>query len=315
MNSRIAHIRSREAWLIIILLMLFVGRFDAYADSIPEMKDIKGRIQLLDEKTPVYSPDTLMAHTVTHNLPVPSRIASQINIYDMPYSLDASYRNWNRLWLNTGVLCGAGVVALGVLESLPEDATNWNRAELSGVPPFKRWGNHVAKVAHWDGDSPIFNYVLHPYGGAAYFMSARSQGFNFWESSLYCFCVSTFFWEYGIEAFMEVPSIQDIVITPVVGSILGECFYKWKRSIVANGYTLCGSSILGNAVAFLIDPVNEVIGLFAGNPCRQNLQAKRSTEIVLTPIIAPSSGGKTRSGGFLSGSGSPTYGFTLHITL
>lgn len=308
MNRKIAFFRSREAWLIIILLMLFPSRLEAHADSIPGMRIITGKIQSLNYYIPIYSPDTLTARVVIPNIPLPSRIASQINIYDMPYSRDASYRNWNRLWLNTGVLYGAGVVALGVLETLPEDATNWNREELSSVPPLKRWGNHVAKVAHWDGDSPIFNYILHPYGGAAYFMSARSQGFNFWESSLYCFCISTFFWEYGIEAFMEVPSIQDLVITPVVGSILGECFYKWKRSIVANGYTLCSSSILGNAVALLIDPVNEFIGLFAGNPCRQNLKAKHSTEIALTPIIAPTNSSRHGNNSTL------TYGFSLNIT-
>ena len=223
----------------------------------------------------------------------------------MPYSRHASYPNWRRLWLNTGVLCGAGFGALAVLESLPEGATNWNRKELSSVPPFKRWGNHVKKVAHWDGDSPIFNYILHPYGGAAYFMSARSQGFNFWGSALYGFCISTFFWEYGVEAFMEVPSIQDLIITPVAGALLGECFYKLKRRIVDDGYELWGSSVAGNIVAFLVDPVNEFIGLFAGNPCRQRLKEKRKTEIAFTPMINPST---------MQSQYTHTYGFALTAT-
>ena len=217
---------------------------------------------------------------------------SPINIYDMPYSKTASYPNWRRLWINTGALCGAGIVALGVLECLPDEATNWNREELRKTPFFKRWGNHVAKVAHWDGDSPIFNYILHPYGGAAYYMSARSQGFNFWGSALYGFAISSVFWEYGVEAFMEVPSIQDLIITPVAGALLGECFYKLKRQIVTDGYTLCGSSVLGNVVAFLVDPVNEFVGIFAGNPCRQKLEEKRNkTELTLVPLVGNSNNG------------------------
>lgn len=209
-----------------------------------------------------------------------------VNIYDMPYSRTDSYPDWRRLWINTGALCGAGVVALGVLECLPDDATNWNREELRKTPLFKRWGNHVAKVAHWDGDSPIFNYILHPYGGAAYYMSARSAGFNFFGSALYGFAISTVFWEYGIEAFMEIPSIQDLVITPVAGALLGECFYRVKRQIVSDGYTLCGSRVLGNVVAFLVDPVNEFVGLFAGNPCRQNRKKKQNkTELALVPLV------------------------------
>ena len=238
------------------------------------------------------SPDTIKIKPIECDVRLPSRIISQINIYDMPYSRTASYKNWPRLWLNTGALYGAGFVALAVLESLPQDATNWNREELSSVPPFKRWGNHVEKVAHWDGDNPIFNYILHPYGGAAYFMGARSQGFNFWESTLYSFCISTFFWEYGIEAFMEVPSIQDLIITPLVGSVVGECFYKWKRGIVANGYTLLGSSALGYVAAFLIDPVNEFVGLFAGNPCKKNMMEKRlKTECAVVPLLATTNQG------------------------
>lgn len=196
-------------------------------------------------------------------------VPSKVNIYDLPYSMTANYPNYKRLALNTGVLYGAGFVALGVLHSLPEDATAWNKKEIREIPPFKRWVRNVKKGPVWDKDDYIFNYVLHPYGGAAYYMGARSQGCNIFYSFLYSAGISTFFWEYGIEAFMEIPSIQDLIITPIAGTILGEGFYILKRHIVANDYKLLGSSILGNVVAYLIDPVNEVIGIFAGNPNRK----------------------------------------------
>lgn len=193
-----------------------------------------------------------------------------INIYRMPYSLDASSPDWHRMWINTAVLSGAFVSTLFVLECLPEDATSWNRAAIQSVPPFKRWFRNVFKRGpEWDHDNPIFNYVLHPYAGAAYFMSARTQGFNFWQSMLYSACISTIGWEFGIEAFMERPSYQDIVVTPVVGSIIGELFYRLKRNIVSHDYRLAGSPVLGNIVVFLIDPVNEVLGLFRGNNARK----------------------------------------------
>ncbi|MCI5978884.1 MAG: hypothetical protein MRZ32_08185, partial [Bacteroidales bacterium] len=48
-----------------------------------------------------------------------------------------------------------------------------------------------------------------------------------------------------------------------------ECFYRVKRHIVDNGYELAGSSFLGGLVCFIVDPINEVIGLFAGNPARR----------------------------------------------
>ena len=154
-------------------------------------------------------------------------------------------RDWNRLWANTAVLMGGGLAALGVLELLPQESTAWNSHENSKTPLFKRWLRHVKEGPVWDGDKFIFNFILHPYAGAAYYMSARSCGFNYWGSFVYCFCVSTFFWEYGFEAFNEIPSAQDIVVTSVVGSIMGEAFYHAKRHIVSNGYRVLGSRALG----------------------------------------------------------------------
>ena len=171
---------------------------------------------------------------------------------------------------------------LGILELLPEDATAWNKEEIRSTPFFERWWNHVKKGPVWDRDKWYFNYLLHPYGGAAYYMSARSQGFSAPYSMLYGFGISTLFWEYGIEAFNEIPSIQDLIITPLAGAVIGEAFYVLKRSIVAGGYTLFGSKFLGNVVAYLIDPVNEVLGLIYGNDAR-----RISTSFAVMPGMTP----------------------------
>lgn len=218
------------------------------------------------------------------------------NLYEQDYSTNGKCYDWKRLWINTATLCGAFVGTLFVLECLPEDATSWNRAELQDVPLFKRWRNHVIKKGpEWDHDKFYFNYILHPYAGAAYFMAARSCGFNFWQSLLYCSLISNVGWEFGIEAFMERPSIQDLFITPLVGSVIGECFYKLKRKIVANGYTLAGSSVLGNIVVFLIDPVNEVIGLFNGNPARQTAKKNIKSELS-SSFLLPAQKGELKYG-------------------
>ena len=195
---------------------------------------------------------------------------ARLSLYELPYSLTASQPDWPRLWLNAGIFAGAYVGTLAVLECLPEGATNWNRASIENMPWYERWKrNVIEKGPEWDGDDFVFNYVLHPYAGAVYFMAARSAGFNFYQSLLFCACVSTIGWEFGIEAFMERPSYQDIVVTPVVGSIIGELFYRLKRNIVSHDYRLAGSPVLGNIVVFLIDPVNEVLGLFRGNNARK----------------------------------------------
>jgi hypothetical protein len=87
---------------------------------------------------------------------------------------------------------------------------------------------------------------------------------------------------------MERPSIQDLFVTPLVGSAIGEGFYCIKRFIAGNDYSLLGSKILGNIVVFLVDPVNEVIGLFRGNDARHISSRKINNELSLSPILTHS---------------------------
>ena len=108
-------------------------------------------------------------------------------------------------------------------------------------------------------------------------MSARSNGFNILGSMLYATFVSNVLWEYGIEAFMEIPSIQDMIITPIAGTVIGEGFYRLKRKIVQDDYRLFGSRAMGVAVAWIVDPINEFVNLFAGNPCKRGKHAASFT--------------------------------------
>lgn len=275
-----------------LLLFMIVERFYAMAqsdslsscDSLPNalsplmVDDLASQQLIFQDTLPHYVPlsvaDTLKRYTP--------------GAYDLPYSVTGKAYDWHRLWINTSALSSAFVGTLLVLQCLPEDATSWNRAELQDVPLFKRWRNHVLKKGpEWDHDKFYFNYILHPYAGAVYYMAARSCGFNAWQSLLYCSLVSTVGWEFGIEAFMERPSYQDLLITPIVGSLIGEGFYKAKRSIVNNDYRLLGSSLLGNIVVFIIDPVNEVLGLLTGNPARETAKRKSTDVTVASSLIVP----------------------------
>ncbi|MCM1522819.1 MAG: DUF3943 domain-containing protein [Muribaculaceae bacterium] len=255
------------------------------------------------------SPQSLALPTATaHNglsLPAPTDpIASMAkesvtpSVYMFPYSWRKTCEpNWHRMWVNTAVLTGAFVSTLFVLELLPEDATAWNRRELESKPFYRRWYDNIFKLnPEVDHDNLIFNYILHPYAGAAYFMSARSCGFNFFQSMLYSALISTVEWEFGIEACMERPSYQDIIITPMVGSLFGELFYHAKRHIVNHDYTLLGSRLLGNIVVFIVDPVNEVINLFRGSYERQlHLGRPDPSAPQLSSAFMPTPGGMALS--------------------
>jgi hypothetical protein len=162
-------------------------------------------------------------------------------------------------------MLGASFAAIGILYVMPESVTNWNKSDIKFSRLFQNWHKHVKEGPVKDKDDWFLNWITHPYSGALYYMAGRSAGASSPSSFLVSTIMSTFFWEYGIEAFAEVPSIQDLIITPVVGSILGECFYLMKRNIVMNNnQTLLGSKFLGKAVLILMDPITEVSNLFIG---------------------------------------------------
>lgn len=210
------------------------------------------------------------------------------SIYSMPLSWTRDAPWWHGMWINTAVVTGAYVATLFVLECLPEDATAWNRADIRNVPFYKRWYRNVFKRGpEWDHDKFVFNFVLHPYAGAAYFMCARTCGFNFWKSMLYSAMISTVGWEFGIEACMERPSIQDIFITPLVGSLFGEGFYRLKRLIVDRNYEILGTPFIGHVLAFFLDPVNEFIGWLSPGTCRTIGPGCLQSQPLLVPNPAP----------------------------
>lgn len=283
---------------ILILLLGFVVALDCAANEkgyLPAINDNAVRyLEIYDniEYLPIEIVDVASAQIDTTYNYVFSRAharkAAAPSIYSLPYSMTTNVPDWKKLWVNSAVFAGAFGGTLLVLECLPEDATTWNRAEIQNVSPAKRWYRNIfVRDPEIDHDKFIFNYVLHPYAGAVYFMAARSAGFNFWRSFLYSFIVSDVGWEFGVEATVERPSYQDLVITPVVGSIIGECFYKLKRHLVDKDYRLWGSPVLGNIVAFVIDPVNEVTGLFGHNKARNIYRADASRSTGVQSSIMP----------------------------
>ncbi|MCC8197124.1 MAG: DUF3943 domain-containing protein [Tannerellaceae bacterium] len=75
----------------------------------------------------------------------------------------------------------------------------------------------------WDNDRMGTNMFLHPYHGSLYYNTARSNGYNYWQSGLFSLAGSTM-WELFMEC--EYPSTNDIIATPLGGIALGEVFLQ-----------------------------------------------------------------------------------------
>lgn len=197
-----------------------------------------------------------------------------------------NYKSYRRLGYNTALYMGVAVVTFSVLWVMPEDATNWNKQEMKEQGLFYKWKENVKAGPVMDENSYFINYILHPYAGGIYYMTARSSGFNIFKSFTYSALMSTFFWEYGIEAFAEIPSIQDLIVTPVLGSAVGEGFFYAKKSILKNDKRVLNSRFLGTTTLFLIDPSNTLLDTLG-------YKDKIKTQMNIAPVGFDTSSNKT----------------------
>ena len=171
-----------------------------------------------------------------------------------------SEKDWDYLKGQTYTILGLSVATVGLMTLLPESITKWDEEDrdLSGLG--SKWKDNVTSGPVWDRDDHFLNYVMHPYFGGVYYTAARHAGFNEFESFLYSATLSTFFWEYGVEAFAEVPSWQDLFITPFFGAVVGEMMFEAEQDIVANGGEVWGSETMGSVSLFFLNPVGHIHG-------------------------------------------------------
>lgn len=169
-------------------------------------------------------------------------------------------KDWDYLMGQTYTILGLSVATVGLMTLLPESITKWDEEDrdISGLG--SKWKDNVTSGPTWDRDEHFLNYVMHPYFGGVYYTAARHSGFNEFESFVYSATMSTFFWEYGVEAFAEVPSWQDIFITPFFGAVVGELMFTAEQDIVANGGEVWGSEGLGDFTLFFLNPVGHIHG-------------------------------------------------------
>jgi Domain of unknown function (DUF3943) len=162
------------------------------------------------------------------------------------------------LWRKTKIVFYGGFAVMGIILLLPEDISNWDRSEIGGGNMLHKWYDNVKAGPVWDNDKWYINYIGHPYFGSVYYQAARTSGYNQWNSMVYSALMSTFYWEYGVEAFAEIPSLQDLVVTPLGGWIWGEWAYYKKKEILANGGMAMGSKSWGNVALFFLDPISSI---------------------------------------------------------
>jgi hypothetical protein len=144
-------------------------------------------------------------------------------------------RDWPGLRRDLYSLVGWQVVATAIIYHAPFEYSNWSESEKDNLG-FEQWRDNITDLT-WDKDHWAINYVLHPYWGAGYYIRGRERGFSHWESFWVAVAFSSVY-EFGVESFLEQPSIQDIIVTPVAGAALGMWFDAIRGRIRARGEVL-----------------------------------------------------------------------------
>ena len=123
---------------------------------------------------------------------------------------------------------GYQMLVVGVLYMSPQSVSGWSSEQKKDFT-IQKYYNDVTDIV-WDHDKLYINYVLHPYWGMSYYVRARDRGLSQRGAFGYSMLLSTL-WEFGIEAMFEKASIQDIFITPIVGSVIGKYVDTYRDGI------------------------------------------------------------------------------------
>ena len=112
----------------------------------------------------------------------------------------------------------------------------------------------------WDNDHLSTNMFAHPYNGSLFYNAGRSNGYNYWQSSLFAIGGSAM-WEMFMEK--EYPSTNDIIATPIGGAAIGEVLYRTSDLIIDDRAT--GAERFGREIAgFIISPMRGFTRLVTG---------------------------------------------------
>lgn len=139
----------------------------------------------------------------------------------------------NQYLSGTKIWGGIGFAMFGTLMILPRSVTKWEENYIENAT--SNFNRAFSEPPVWDEDHWEINYIGHPYAGSLYYNTIRSQGGTMLHSFIFSAFVSTG-WEYLYEGMAEQPSIQDLIVTPVVGSILGEVIHQATLSMKKGGY-------------------------------------------------------------------------------
>lgn len=199
--------------------------------SLPENYNNLAEVRLLENASPlIVTAELVDTEAVDKNNIETTTDKSTVALTSASNVADTEQRtpDWNGVIRDISIIFGGQVAAVAITYVMPESFSAWTpEQKKAGWAKYK--ANFVNPVL--DKDQFYVNYTLHPYWGATYYTRARERGLDQTYSFLYSVLLSTMY-EFGTECIAEKPSIQDLIVTPVAGSLLGAYIFEpWRESI------------------------------------------------------------------------------------
>jgi len=229
----------------------------------------------------LFSPVPIFAHShsLYFQLPFSNQDAVQIkksystsifnnsHLYDIYTKIPQppSIKNINRRYQNLVKelayvqIFAAGTI--GVIATLPENFSMWSKEDKRLVniqTLLKKHAKHISQGPVWDHDAWAINYIGHPLAGSYFYIWGKQNRLDWKESMVFTTLMSTLLWEYGWEAFAETPSIQDLIVTPILGSLLGEGTSYLYNRIQENNGKIYNTKWLGDLGRGILNPISEM---------------------------------------------------------
>lgn len=189
-----------------------------------------------------------------HDPPAPPSSAASSNAPPPVVDDRSGWARWNAsLWGVSATVLTFDAAMVAAFTLLPSHVTGWSGPKFNGLRENFTQGPRV------DNDRFAFNYIAHPLAGSEYYLIGRNRELNWWQSAAYSAAMSCIF-EFLIESAYEQASWQDLWITPVSGSVIGELRWQVKKSL-ENPSTGKPVGTLNKILYVVIDPFDAVYKL------------------------------------------------------
>ncbi|MEO7923416.1 MAG: DUF3943 domain-containing protein [Chitinophagaceae bacterium] len=187
-------------------LLYFIGRNSSTAQSVPDSSQIK------NDSVRIPTPEIVPMDTITR----PGH-----NAYGDLLNDDPAYNKRYPVWVPAVGIIGTNVVNWAIARYV----YNFDWARISS----ETWKQNLKGPWVWDKDRFGINFIGHPHTGSTYFNTARSNGYNYYQSLPFTLAGSAIWEVFGEN---EPPSKNDIINTTLSGAFLGEVFYRVSSNIL-----------------------------------------------------------------------------------